>query len=109
MSGALKRDEWETVRLGDVCDVNMGQSPDSKTYNSSGVGLPFYQGNADFGLISPSATSWCSEPKKTAHKDDILISVLSLTPDKEYKTIPPCCLENITFTSIDDSILDGNS
>ena len=75
MSGALKRDEWKTVRLGDVCDVNMGQSPDSKTYNSSGVGLPFYQGNADFGLISPSATSWCSEPKKTAHKDDILISV----------------------------------
>ncbi len=71
----MKREEWETVRLGDVCDVNMGQSPDSKSYNSSGDGLPFYQGNADFGMISPSATSWCSEPKKIAHKDDILISV----------------------------------
>ena len=31
MSGALKRDEWETVRLGDVCDVVSGSTP--KTAN----------------------------------------------------------------------------
>ena len=31
MSGALKRDEWETVRLGDVCDVRDG-THDSPKY-----------------------------------------------------------------------------
>ena len=31
MSGALKRDEWETVRLGDVCSVVSGSTP--KTAN----------------------------------------------------------------------------
>ena len=31
MSGALKRDEWKTVRLGDVCDVVSGSTP--KTAN----------------------------------------------------------------------------
>lgn len=27
MSGALKRDEWETVRLGDVCEISAGGTP----------------------------------------------------------------------------------
>ena len=53
----------------------MGQSPSSNTYNTSGDGLPFYQGNADFGEESPVPQSWCTEPKKIAEKGDILISV----------------------------------
>ena len=53
----------------------MGQSPDSSTYNDDGIGVPFYQGNADFGKLHPTAVHWCTEPKKTAEKGDILISV----------------------------------
>lgn len=63
------------VRLGDVCTINMGQSPDSATYNENGKGLPFFQGNADFGEIYPTTRLWCSEPTKVARKNDILISV----------------------------------
>ena len=53
----------------------MGQSPDSSSYNDNGNGIPFYQGNADFGEIHPSATHWCTAPTKIAEKGDILISV----------------------------------
>ncbi len=63
------------ARLGDICKINMGQSPDSSTYNDHGIGLPFYQGNADFGEVYPSARVYCSSPVKVAQKGDILISV----------------------------------
>lgn len=67
--------KWETVKLGDVCLLNMGQSPNSNTYNNKGIGMPFFQGNADFGAINPTIRYWCSEPVKIANIDDILISV----------------------------------
>ena len=53
----------------------MGQSPDSSSYNTDCEGLPFYQGNADFGETHPMPRTWCSEPKKVAEPGDILISV----------------------------------
>ena len=65
----------ELVRLGDVCELVMGQSPSSTSYNMDGNGLPFYQGNSDFGEICPTISIWCTNPKKKAEKGDILISV----------------------------------
>ena len=65
----------EKVKLGDVCTLVLGQSPISSTCNACGQGLPFFQGNADFGRINPEATSWCTEPKKIAEPGDILLSV----------------------------------
>ena len=62
-------------RLDDVCAITMGQSPDSSTYNKECNGLPFFQGNADFGESHPSVRMWCSEPSKIARENDILISV----------------------------------
>lgn len=61
--------------LTEFCDLNMGQSPDSKTYNEQGDGMPFYQGNANFGEIHPETRVWCSKPVKVASEGDILISV----------------------------------
>ena len=63
------------VRLGDICLINMGQSPESSSYNKVGDGLPFFQGNADFGELYPTVRVWCNAPTKIATKDDILISV----------------------------------
>ena len=63
------------VKLEDVCEINMGQSPDSASYNDKNEGLPFYQGNADFGEIHPKTRIWCSMPIKKAKYGDILISV----------------------------------
>ena len=63
------------ARLNEVCSLNMGQSPDSSSYNENGDGLPFFQGNADFGALHPKVRIWCNAPTKIAHSGDILISV----------------------------------
>ena len=61
--------------LKDVCNINMGQSPDSNSYNENGDGVPFFQGNADFGERYPIVKKWCNAPTKMAAPEDILISV----------------------------------
>ena len=70
-------EEWEVVNMGDnkVSEIVMGQSPPSSFYNTSGEGMPFLQGNADFGEIYPSRSIYCTKPLKIAEKGDILLSV----------------------------------
>ena len=70
-----KENGWQVKSLSDVADVIAGQSPPSSTYNQQKIGLPFYQGKADFGEKYPSVRIWCSEPTKIALPNDILISV----------------------------------
>ena len=53
----------------------MGQSSSGETYNKEGNGMIFYQGRTDFGYRFPAVTSYTTEPKRKALKDDILISV----------------------------------
>ncbi|MBI5840082.1 MAG: restriction endonuclease subunit S [Chloroflexi bacterium] len=74
-NGRSLPDGWELSTLGESCVVVLGQSPSSDTYNTEGVGLPFYQGKTEFGDLYPTPEKWCSLPKKLAEKDDILISV----------------------------------
>lgn len=63
------------MKLKDCCTIIAGQSPESKYYNSEGIGLPFFQGKADFGDLYPQIRVYCSRPTKIAEKDDILLSV----------------------------------
>ena len=65
---------WEIKKLGEVSTITMGQSPSSNTYNDT-EGLPFFQGNADFGKIHPSVRVYCNAPIRIAEVNDILISV----------------------------------
>lgn len=67
--------EWTRKKLSEVAALNMGQSPASADCNESGEGLPFFQGNADFGAKYPLPKKYCTVPKKVAKRDDILISV----------------------------------
>jgi len=66
---------WVTKKLGEVCEITMGASPDSKSYNTSRDGLPFYQGKTEFGVEHPTPVKWCSAPVKIASTGDILLSV----------------------------------
>ena len=63
------------VQLREMCCITMGQSPNSDSYNEEREGVPFFQGNADFGERYPSVRTWCKEPKKMAKNGDVLISV----------------------------------
>ena len=84
-------EDWQVVRLGEVAQIEMGQSPPSITYNSEGIGLPFFQGKADFGDIYPITRKWCSSPNKIAEKDDILLSVRAPIGDVNIAT-QRCCI-----------------
>ena len=63
------------ARLENICSINMGQSPESSSYNENGEGMPFFQGNADFGELHPKVRIWCNASAKIAECGDILISV----------------------------------
>ncbi len=78
-------------RLTDLCELIMGQSPDSSSCNKDGKGIPFYQGNADFGEKNPTPRNWCLQPKKIAQKDDILISVRAPIGDLNIAN-EDCCI-----------------
>jgi len=53
----------------------MGQSPSSSACGEKPVGLPFLQGNAEFGDRYPRHLLFCSTPTKLCDKADILLSV----------------------------------
>lgn len=72
--GAIKKENGP-MRLSDVAELIMGQSPPSTSYNNSGSGMPFYQGKSDFGFCHPTPRLFCDEPLKKARPGDILISV----------------------------------
>ena len=77
--------------LKDVCNINMGQSPDSNSYNENGDGVPFFQGNADFGERYPVVKKWCNAPTKMAAPEDILISVRAPIGAVNYAK-EDCCI-----------------
>jgi type I restriction enzyme S subunit len=66
---------WEVVSLLQKASFVAGQSPSSELYNTSGHGLPFLQGNADFGAEHPHPLIYCERPTKKCAVGDTLISV----------------------------------
>ena len=69
------KDDWDELPFGEVFDFTMGQSPPGSSFNEEGVGMPMYQGNADFGMRFPSARVYTTEPKRMAGPGDVLMSV----------------------------------
>ena len=72
---------WQCVRLSEVATIVMGQSPPGELViewddnKNDGEGLPFIQGNAEFGAKFPNPMKWCLQPYKIGLPGDILISV----------------------------------
>jgi type I restriction enzyme S subunit len=64
------------VRLKYRAHIEMGQSPPSAEYSHlPDEGLPFLQGTADFGPLSPVPRVYCASPTKVATRGDVLFSV----------------------------------
>ena len=68
-------DHWKVARLGDVCNIVMGQSPPSTTYNDEGVGMPFLQGKAEFTELFPVPTKYCTKQLRVCSTESVLMSV----------------------------------
>ncbi|MEE1078517.1 MAG: restriction endonuclease subunit S [Agathobacter sp.] len=68
-------DDWEQRKLGEICQVTMGQSPDGSTYSETPSDYILVQGNADLkeGWVSPRI--WTTQKTKTADVGDLIMSV----------------------------------
>ena len=83
--------EWKKLRDKVVCELIMGQSPSSDTYNSDGIGIPFFQGKTEFGEIYPRVSKYCTAPNKIAQIGDILLSVRAPVGPTNIANIE-CCI-----------------
>jgi len=82
---------WQTKRIGELCEVVAGQSPEGKFYNSAGKGLPFYQGKKDFGeKFIEAPTTWTTQTTKIAKAGDILMSVRAPVGPVNFSTEEIC-------------------
>lgn len=67
-------ENWCWVRLGDVVDLIMGQSPEGNSVGRKG--MEFHQGKIAFGEKTiQSSNLFCFAPKKIAEPDSILLCV----------------------------------
>jgi len=66
---------WEQRKLGEVCPITMGQSPDGTTYSDTPSDYILVQGNADLknGWVCPRV--WTTQKTKTATAGDLIMSV----------------------------------
>ena len=67
--------QFNKIKLKDIADINMGQSPSGSSYKNNGRGIPFLQGNKTFGFLYPTIDTWTTEPKKIGKKNSVLMSV----------------------------------
>ena len=85
------KEEWEEGKLGDEFNFTMGQSPSGDSFNEDGVGIPMYQGNADFGFRFPTKRVFTTQPTRFAESNDTLISVRAPVGVQNMAT-EKCCI-----------------
>ncbi|MDW4082891.1 restriction endonuclease subunit S [Staphylococcus saprophyticus] len=81
--------EFKEVKLGEISNINMGQSPRSEFYSEFG-GTPFLQGNRTFQHIYPLIDTYTNKITKLANKNDILFSVRAPVGDMNIAPVDLC-------------------
>jgi type I restriction enzyme, S subunit len=82
----------DEIKLENVAEIVMGQSPKGVSYNSDGKGTPLLNGPTEFGVEHPVEVQWTTAPTKLCARGDILFCVRGATAgrlnwsDKVY-----CC------------------
>lgn len=89
MSGELP-EGWSVKPLGEIADLIMGQSPPSSAVAEVGDGLPFIQGNAEFGARHPTPKFIASTTPKVVREGDVLISVRAPVGEVNIAEGPLC-------------------
>lgn len=94
--------KWE--KLGNVAEIIAGQSPPSVSYNTSGDGLPFFQGKADYGEMYPSIRFYCASPQKISNPGDILISVRAPVGPVNLNNVKACIGRGLSAIRVKNTV-----
>ena len=73
---------WEAATLGDVTDIQMGNSPPGTSYNQRGEGIPLINGPVEFSADALGKTiqsKFTTEPTKMCGEKDLLVCVRGAT------------------------------
>lgn len=99
---------WQWVRLGNICNLIMGQSPEGNTISNENNGLEFHQGKLFFGKkFLLKSDQYAQLPKKIAPQNSILLCVrapvgqINITKREVCIGRGLCCIDNIFDLSID--------
>jgi len=84
-------DGWEEGKIPDEFDFTMGQSPLGSSFNDAGIGIPMFQGNADFGFRFPTERIYTTEPTRFAEPLDTLVSVRAPVGEQNMALVK-CCI-----------------
>ena len=94
------REGWTYKKLGEVCKVIMGQSPDGRSVNCSS-GIEFHQGKIFFGeKYLNVSSSFTEQPSKIAEPNSVLlcvrapVGVVNITSRKICIGRGLCAIEN---------------
>jgi len=103
----LLNSHLEKKALIEVANINMGQSPPGSAYNEDGLGMPFLQGNAEFGEVSPKHIKFTSITTKMASKGDILLSVRAPVGEINIADRSYCIGRGLSALSMKDKNLNA--
>ena len=77
--------------LEKLATIVMGQSPTSDSYNTEGLGVPFYQGSGEFTDKYVGDGMFCTAPTRMAKAGDVLMSVRAPVGTVNI-TLKDCCI-----------------
>ena len=63
------------VKIQNLCEVIMGQSPSSSSYNTNNEGLPLIQGNLDILDGTTISRIYTNDPTKISLQNDLILTV----------------------------------
>jgi len=66
---------WVWTNLGDIAEVNMGQSPKGEDTTDDNAFIGLIGGAADMGFLYPIISRYTKKPIKLSNKDDVIISI----------------------------------
>lgn len=76
--------------LGEIAQAILGQSPPSSSVSDLSHGLPFIQGNSEFGARHPTPRFFASDARKVAAAGDVLLSVRAPVGEVNIAEGPLC-------------------
>lgn len=72
------------MKLGDICDIIMGQAPAGENYNETGEGYPLLAGAGDLGEITPQPKRYSKIATKLNQINDIVLCIRATIGTKNW-------------------------
>ena len=93
-------------RLGDVCDITMGQAPEGASYNTNSDGLPLVAGAGDLGDLIPNPSKYTTAASKISRQGDIILCIRATIGDTNWSDRAYCLGRGVAGLRAKSNVLD---